>query len=111
MYWKTPEYLGLTEDKISEIVDGLYKKAQAEATRTCPDCGVKPGEIHHGGCDVARCGGCGKQAISCGCGDTSVTDVWTGLWPGVQECYEKRLICYNQSTDWIFDLNTLAASK
>ena len=104
-YWKTPKDLKLSQKKIDEIIEELYGKI---SKRPCPDCGVSPGEIHDGACDVARCGTCKGQAISCGCGDTSATDIWNGFWPGVQECYDKKLICYNESTGWIFDLNTLA---
>jgi len=110
-YWKTPAEMGLDEDQITEIVERLYLEAKAEATRSCPDCGAKPGEVHDGGCDVARCSTCGGQAISCGCGDTKADDVWTGMWPGKQECYEQRLIAHGERDGWMFDLNTLAMQR
>lgn len=54
--------------------------------RTCPDCGVKPGEIHQPGCDVERCSVCGNQRLMC---DDENHDPqfsrWTGFWPGKLE--------------------------
>ncbi len=33
----------------------------------CHDCGVRPGGLHHPGCDVEECPKCHTQLISCGC--------------------------------------------
>lgn len=35
----------------------------------CHDCNVRPGQLHHPGCDMERCPKCGGQAIGCGCAD------------------------------------------
>lgn len=62
----------------------------------CPDCGVKIGESHQGGCDIEHCPACGQQAIihgSSGPGDRDdeckgLPDkgtVWTGVFPGTDE--------------------------
>jgi hypothetical protein len=35
--------------------------------------------------------------------------VWKGIWPGIQECYEKKLISrFGVKGEWSFDLNTEA---
>jgi hypothetical protein len=57
-------------------------------TRTCGGCGVKPGEDHDGGCDVARCLVTGGQRISCGARHDCGNQAWAGEWPGVAECEE-----------------------
>lgn len=69
----------------------------------CPDCQVSPGERHHEGCDVSRCSLHGYQAISCDfCLDEDFEDqfnvsttIWTGEWPGIEECHELDL--------WVWD--------
>lgn len=33
----------------------------------CPDCGVRPGELHVPGCDCEPCPRCGHQMIGCHC--------------------------------------------
>lgn len=78
--------------------------ASTSDDRTCRDCGVAPGRPHVPGCDVARCLATGWQAISCPSGtyreygdedgegppgdyhDDCGEDVWTGVWPGVEDC-------------------------
>ena len=75
------------------------------------------GSKHDDNCDVARCTKCGGQRLSCDCknGDGD-SDIWSGLWPGVMECYKNKLICYDtcrypdngKELGWCFDLNKWA---
>lgn len=110
----TPEQKGLSSKEIDEICENLWKK-ELENSGNCHDCGVKPGDKHDEGCDVARCTSCGGQRLGCDCEDgVGETDVWTGLWPGVKECYEQKLICFdacNGINKWCFDLNRWYENK
>lgn len=37
----------------------------ASAAEGCDSCGVKPGGVHHFGCDMERCPSCGGQLLMC----------------------------------------------
>lgn len=58
------------------------------APSDCPDCGVCPGQLHHGGCHVARCASTGQQRAGCGHPGSACNTRWTGHWPGDAECWE-----------------------
>lgn len=114
-YWWTPEEKGLTQADIDAKVEELWSERLTEPGRSCPDCSAAKGEVHMTGCDVARCTVCKGQALSCNCEDTEAkwSDKWSGIWPGIKECYELKLITWSDpnrlgGTGWMFDLNTLA---
>lgn len=44
-------------------------RRSAGPARRCGDCGVALGGWHHLGCDLEDCPRCGRQLLSCGCGD------------------------------------------
>ena len=108
-----PEKLGLTNIEIDKICEELWSKVEI---KRCPDCGVLPGLKHEDGCDVAICTICGQQCICCDCEEGECEPgEWTGIWPGVAECYEHKLICYDTckrpdgtKLGWGFDLNEYA---
>lgn len=110
--FKTPKQMGLSQQEVDKICEDLWK--DREEVSDCPDCGAKPGKKHRMGCDVARCSICGYQLLSCDC-KKGKPDTWTGIWPGIKECYEQKLICYDTCTHpitgkelgWCFDLNSL----
>jgi len=56
--------------------------------KTCPDCGVAPGAHHTDNCDVARCLATGLQRLGCSESHDCGLDIWTGRWPGEEECEE-----------------------
>jgi hypothetical protein len=106
--WQTAEQVGLSKEEIFKICKKLWEKEKT-SKRKCPDCAVEPGQQHEDGCDVARCLKCGGQHLGCGCRD-GIADVWVGIWPGIKECYEKKLLSrFGEKDEWTFDLNTEAS--
>jgi hypothetical protein len=49
--------------------------------RDCHDCNAGPGQLHHDGCDVERCPGCGRQMLQCGGEPDPEYEALTGLKP------------------------------
>lgn len=87
------------------------------AANFCPDCGAEPGAPHNDGCDVERCGDCGKQRMGCDCPNPEPVK-WTGDWPGFAEAIKFNFWAKWTSTGWtpcdvsdpvaVPDLNRLA---
>lgn len=92
------------------LLDGLFQDDKA-GSKNCPDCVSKPDQHHEDGCDVARCLNTGGQRLSCDCGVCG-REVWTGLWPGVQEAYDWKLVCFDDiAGSIVFDLNEVAIRR
>lgn len=108
-----PKDMNVTEVEIQRICERLWEKETRlvngdKKKHECPDCFVAVGQLHVEGCDIARCEHCKGQRFSCDCTEES-QDLWTGLWPGIKEAYENKLICYDRrQKEWIFDLNKAA---
>jgi len=103
----TPKQKGLFSAQIDEICERLFKEAQ-EMGGYCGDCGVPSMTKHEENCDIAKCTSCGLQRLSCFCEDGD-SDIWEGLWPGIKDCYELKMICFDTATgEWCFDLNEWA---
>lgn len=101
--WKSIYKFGLSQEDIDQIIEDLW--IEQSQTRPCPDCGVEPNQTHLVDCDVERCTECGGQKLSCGC-KTDTFEKWSGIWPGIKECYELKLVCcFNDDREWQFDLN------
>jgi len=105
------------DDKIEEskysqgTLDELFaEEKSAFWGRDCVDCGVKQGQPHNVGCDIARCLKCGGQCLSCECdgGDEERDgDIWDGIWPGVVSCYEQKAV-RNDKGKLTLDLNNVS---
>lgn len=82
--------------------------------KPCHDCAARPGQPHDTNCDTARCLVTGMQRLQCYSDDVYVgpenaheyegyamdhsgscgEDIWTGEWPGVEDCRRLDLWCY-----------------
>lgn len=72
---------------------------------SCPDCAAEIGERHDDGCDVARCLATGGQRLQCDPDEqdhghnvdgfmwSCAPDVWTGEWPGEEDCRRLGFWC------------------
>ena len=87
--FKTPKQMGIDLPQVLEICEELWNSRSNKMS--CPDCGVEPGEQHDPNCDVSMCTSCGMQRLSCDCEDGE-TDIWSGIWPGIKECYDQRAV-------------------
>ena len=78
--------------------------------KRCPDCQVEPGTRHENGCDIARCKVTGQQHFQCEGEEHSfkgrvygehpgecLPTLWTGRWPGDEECEEFGLFVTMES--------------
>lgn len=113
-YWITPSMLGMSEDDICKVRDFLWGECLANSREKCPDCGVSKNQQHEAYCDVARCTKCKGQHLVCsGTPGEHEPDKWTGIWPGNEEAYKRRLITFswNHGIGWRLDLNTLATQQ
>ena len=108
MPWRTAEEMGLSPEQIDAKVEELWRQDQEHVRPTCSDCWATIGEKHDPRCDVARCTKCRGQRLSCQCTDGD-SDTWDGMWPRTRECYEKKLIAYEDTVihAWSFDYNRL----
>jgi len=52
--------------KFGNETDPEWKEYVTKAQR-CGDCGAKPGNYHHTGCDIEECPRCHGQLLSCDC--------------------------------------------
>jgi hypothetical protein len=74
-------------DEYARFTEALARVGMVAPWR-CGDCAVLPGERHEEGCDVARCVGCGQQALQCDRHLDRPMQTWTGRWPGSEEIEE-----------------------
>lgn len=78
----------------------------AASGHRCLDCGCRPGDIHHTGCDRERCPRCGGQAVGCECfraDSTEGSDARTLFF------YRKEAAAYAERSEKIGPSKMLAA--
>ncbi|MCY0931169.1 DUF45 domain-containing protein [Streptomyces sp. H27-H1] len=55
---------------------------------TCPKCHTRPGDLHTHWCGLAQCALTGRQRSGCTHPGTTCLTLWSGRWPGQEECEE-----------------------
>jgi hypothetical protein len=66
-----------TEHEPIAYGDGYhFTNTEFEAEGRCHDCGAKPGENHHPGCDMEECPNCGGQYFVCDCHTEEKAEIW-----------------------------------
>jgi hypothetical protein len=71
---------------------------QVHELENCPGCGVAPGHIHVTGCLAELCSHCGYPRCKSEEHDPGFSR-WTGIYPGIPECYALGLIHEDGSPD------------
>ncbi|MFZ3493141.1 YgjP-like metallopeptidase domain-containing protein [Streptomyces sp. 5.8] len=84
---------------------------------TCPKCHAHPGQLHTDRCTIARCALTGRQRSGCNHPGTGCLTLWSGRWPGDEECEEYGFYyrdgasgaepCNADDEDAAYDLNRL----
>jgi hypothetical protein len=63
--------VGCTAPTYNDFADGVERERipydPEYESDSCHDCAVSPGQLHHPGCDMEICPGCGGQSLGCGC--------------------------------------------
>jgi hypothetical protein len=72
------------------VPDELKVKWAEVITRPCHHCGVRRGELHHGGCDMETCPRCGHQYICCDCKGEYEEDAFEVKGPKIQSSLNLR---------------------
>jgi hypothetical protein len=88
--------------KKSPKVDIKTVQIQIHELKNCPGCGVAPGLIHLCGCLAEHCSHCGYPRKGCKSEEHDPEfSRWTGIYPGVAECYALGLVKDDGSPDII----------
>ncbi len=58
--------IGLTTQLDPADATAANEELWATPGKTCHDCKVHLGQLHHPGCDMERCPHCGRQSLGCG---------------------------------------------
>ena len=90
--------------KEAALINSKLRKIDYLKKRDCPSCGVKPGEKHKDGCNIEGCPLCGERGLTCECENIPDGEhrVYTGLFPGTEECLEYGLWCkWEDEKGWV----------